>query len=74
MTDEPRSDRPRRSKFRRFDDFVMRFVGPADRSPLNQRGTTEMTDEAKDWYQNLQDDYEMVKDAHGNSYLRRRES
>lgn len=60
------------SKFRRFDNLIMRFVGPANRSSINLRGNTEMSDEAKDWYDNLQNDFEMVKDANGRTYLRRR--
>lgn len=66
------SGRPKRTMFHRFDDFVMRFVGPANRSPMTLRGNTEMTEETRQWYQNLQNDYEMVRDANGHSYLRPR--
>lgn len=72
----PRShdvDSPRRSLFRRFDDFVMKFVGPADRSPVDLRGKERMNEQTQQWYDNLQSEYELVKDAHGQSYLRRRE-
>ena len=69
-SEQPTPRKP--SRFRRFDNFVMRFVGPANRRSMNLRGNTEMSDEAKDWYQNLQDDFEMVKDANGHTYLRRR--
>ena len=69
-SEQPAPRKP--SKFRRFDNFVMRFVGPANRSSMNLRGNTEMSDEAKDWYDNLQNDFEMVKDANGQTYLRRR--
>lgn len=67
------SERPKRSMFRRFDAFVMRFVGPANRSPMTLRGNTEMTEETRQWYQNLQNDYEMVRGADGRSYLRPRD-
>ena len=67
------TDRPRRTVFRRFDDFVMKFVGPADRSSLDLRGNERMSAETQRWYDDLQSEYEMVKDANGQSYLRRRE-
>ncbi|GAA2514661.1 MAG: hypothetical protein Q4C90_00995 [Kocuria sp.] len=67
-------DRPRHSLFKRFDDFVMKFVGPADRSPADLRGNEQMSEQTQQWYSNLQSEYEMVKDAHGQSYLRRRGS
>lgn len=64
---------PRRSLFRRFDDLAMRFYGPAARSPRNLRGQEEPTQEVRDWYQNLQDEFVVEKDAQGNTYLRPRE-
>ena len=74
-TDSPSDETtPRKpSRLQRFNKVVMRFVGPANRSSMNLRGNTEMTPEAPDWYRNLQDDYEMVRDSDGRSYLRRRD-
>ena len=75
MDTDPPSDEttPRKpSRLQRFNKVVMRFVGPANRSSMNLRGNTEMTPEAQDWYRNLQDEYETVKDANGHNYLRRR--
>lgn len=74
-TDSPSDETtPRKpSRLQRFNKVVMRFVGPANRSSMNLRGNTEMTPEAQDWYRNLQDDYEMVRDSDGRSYLRRRD-
>ena len=73
-TDSPSDETtPRKpSRLQRFNHVVMRFVGPANRSSMNLRGNTEMTPEAQDWYRNLQDEYETVKDANGHNYLRRR--
>lgn len=73
-TDSPSDETtPRKpSRLQRFNKMVMRFVGPANRSSMNLRGNTELTPEAKDWYDNLQDEYETVKDANGHNYLRPR--
>ena len=63
---------PKRSLFRRFDDLAMRFYGPAARSPRNLRGQDQPSERTQQWYQNLQDEYVVEKDAHGNTYLRPR--
>lgn len=63
---------PRRSWFRRFDDFAMRFYGPAQRSPRNLRGQDQPSEQTRLWYQDLQQDYVMEKDASGRTYLRSR--
>ncbi|MFI7743090.1 hypothetical protein [Kocuria rhizosphaericola] len=63
--------RPRRSLFRRFDDFTMRFYGPAVRSPLDLKGA-EASAQTQQWYQDLQDEFVVEKDANGNTYLRPR--
>ena len=48
-------DEPRRSLFRRFDDFAMRFYGPAVRSPRDLRGQDQPSEQTQQWYQDLQD-------------------
>ncbi|HST72270.1 MULTISPECIES: hypothetical protein [Kocuria] len=63
---------PKRTFFRRFDDFAMRFYGPAARSPRNLRGQDRPSEQTRQWYQNLQQDYVMDKDASGRTYLRPR--
>lgn len=68
--DEP--GRPRRSRFRRFDDFAMRFYGPAERSPRDLRGQEEPTQQVQEWYENLQDEFVVEKGADGRTYLRPR--
>lgn len=65
--------RPRRSLFRRFDDLVMRIYGPAARSRRDLRGQDEPSARTKQWYQDLQQDYVVEKDAQGNTYLRPRD-
>lgn len=72
MAKEPGSRK--NSAFWKFDRFIMRFVGPANRRSINLRGNDQMSEETKNWYAGLQDEYEMVKDANGNSYLRRKDS
>ncbi|ALU39083.1 hypothetical protein AS188_04190 [Kocuria flava] len=69
-TDGPQEDG--RSLFRRFDDFAMRFYGPAARSPRGLRGQDEPTEQVRDWYANLQQEYVVEKDAQGRTYLRPR--
>jgi len=66
------SGQPKRSLFRRFDDFAMRFYGPAARSPRDLRGQDQPSDRTRQWYQDLQQDYVVEKDAQGNTYLRPR--
>lgn len=68
--DEP--GQPKRTLFRRFDDFAMRFYGPAARSSRNLRGQDQPSARTRQWYQNLQQDYVMEKDASGRTYLRPR--
>ncbi|WP_344120529.1 hypothetical protein [Kocuria aegyptia] len=63
---------PRRSWFRRFDDLAMRFYGPAQRSPRNLHGQDQPSEQTRQWYHNLQQDYVMEKDASGRTYLRPR--
>ena len=65
-------DEPRRSLFRRFDDFAMRFYGPAVRSPRDLRGQDQPSEQTQQWYQVLQDEFVVEKDANGNTYLRPR--
>lgn len=65
-------DEPRRSLFRRFDDFAMRFYGPAVRSPRDLRGQDQPSEQTQQWYQDLQDEFVVEKDANGNTYLRPR--
>lgn len=77
MSKNPRPDRsdssrPKRSLFRRFDDFTMRFYGPAVRSPRDLRGQDRPSKQTEQWYQNLQQEYVMEKDASGRTYLRPR--
>lgn len=68
--DEPAQ--PRRSLFRRFDDFAMRFYGPAVRSPRDLRGQDQPSEQTQQWYQDLQEEFVVEKDANGNTYLRPR--
>lgn len=68
--DEPGESR--RNRFRRFDDFAMRFYGPAARSPRDLKGQEEPSRQVQDWYENLQEEFIVEKDAHGNTYLRPR--
>ena len=63
---------PKRSLFRRFDDFSMRIYGPAARSPRTLRGQDQPSEQTQQWYRNLQQDYVVDKDATGRSYLRPR--
>jgi hypothetical protein len=65
-------DEPRRSLFRRFDDFTMRFYGPAVRSPRDLRGQDQPSEQTQQWYQDLQEEFVVEKDANGNTYLRPR--
>lgn len=69
-SDEP--DRPKRSLFRRFDDLSMRIYGPAARSRRDLRGQEEPSEETRQWYANLQEEFVVEKDANGNTYLRPR--
>lgn len=68
--DEP--GRPRRSLFRRFDDFAMRFYGPAARSRRDLRGQDQPSERTRQWYQDLQEEFVVEKDANGRTYLRPR--
>lgn len=68
--DEPAG--PRRSRFRRFDDFAMRFYGPAARSRRDLRGA-DASPQTQQWYRNLQEEFVVEKDANGHTYLRRRD-
>jgi hypothetical protein len=77
MSKKPRpngeeSNQPKRSLFRRFDDLAMRFYGPAVRSPRNLRGQDQPSEQTRQWYQNLQQEYVTEKDASGRTYLRPR--
>ncbi|MGK7221217.1 hypothetical protein ACSNO4_00265 [Kocuria flava] len=69
--DEP--ERPKRSMFRRFDDFAMRFYGPAARSPRTLRGQDQPSAETQQWHQNLQQDYVVERNSSGHTYLRPRD-
>lgn len=74
MAKDPHPDHaPRRSLFRRFDDFVMRFYGPAVRSPRDLRGQDQPSEQTQQWYQDLQEEFVVEKDANGNTYLRPRQ-
>ena len=77
MSKRPRPDNnepvpPKRSLFRRFDDLSMRIYGPAARSRRDLRGQDQPSEQTKQWYQNLQQEYVTVKDANGHTYLRPR--
>jgi hypothetical protein len=72
MHTTPSPPQPRRSWFRRFDDFAMRFYGPAQRSPRTLRGQDQPSEQTRQWYQDLQQDYVMEKDGSGRTYLRPR--
>ncbi|MFI7581472.1 hypothetical protein ACH9DO_04465 [Kocuria sp. M1N1S27] len=64
--------RPKRSLFRRFDDLSMRFYGPAERSRQDLRGQDQPSEQTRQWYENLQQEYVTEKDASGRTYLRPR--
>ena len=78
MSKRPRPDnndepvQPKRSLFRRFDDLSMRIYGPAARSRRDLRGQDQPSEQTRQWYQNLQQEYVTVKDANGHTYLRPR--
>ncbi len=72
QTPDAEPDRPRRSLFRRFDDFTMRFYGPAARSRRDLRGQDRPSEQTRQWYENLQQEYVVEKDASGRTYLRPR--
>jgi hypothetical protein len=50
----------------------MRFYGPAVRSPRDLRGQDQPSEQTQQWYQDLQDEFVVEKDANGNTYLRPR--